>query len=350
MSPSPVCDLRALTAHAPPASRTEGKFMSAHPDQQSGPVVVITGASSGIGRATAHALASRGARLVLAARELSALAEVEQECIELGGSASAFATDVTDADAVQALAAHAIDCFAHIDVWINNVGTGAVGAFERTPLRAHRRVIETNLIGHINGSHAALTHFRARHRGILINMISLGGWLSTPYAAAYTASKFALRGLGQSLRAELADEPDIHVCDIYPAFVDTPGVTRHGANYTAHRLRPLPPLLAPETVAERIVSLIRRPRPTLAVGSVAHLARYTQNLAPELRARRMKSFLDWAITRAPPAQSSDGNLFESSKMHAISGGSRQPRTTALLGLGAAGLIALAMYSLARTRE
>ncbi len=310
-------------------------------------VVVLTGASSGIGRATAHALAREGARLVIAARDSAALDDVVRECAELGATASAWPTDVTRAESVQALADHAIERFGHIDAWINNVGVGAVGRFEDTPLEAHRRVIESNLIGHINGAHAALTHFRKRHGGTLINMISLGGWLAAPYAAAYTASKFGLRGLGQSLRAELADEPQIHVCDIYPAFVDTPGVTQHGANYTGHRLRPFPPLLSPETVANRIVSLLIRPRPTLPVGAVAYFARYTQNAAPELRARRMKRLIDWAISRAPAAAVEDGNLFQRSRTHSISGGHRHPIASALLGVGALGLVGLAFYSLAR---
>jgi short-subunit dehydrogenase len=312
-----------------------------------GPAVVITGASSGIGRATAHELARRGARLVLAARDATALDDVARECQELGGTASSLATDVTDATAVRALADHAIERFGHIDVWINNVGVGAVGRFEDTPLEAHRRVIESNLVGHLHGSHVALSHFRRRHRGMLINMISLGGWLAAPYAAAYTASKFGLRGLGQSLRAELVDEPDIHVCDVYPAFVDTPGVTQHGANYTGHRLKPFPPLLRPETVAKRIVSLLQRPRATLPVGSVAYFARYTQNAAPELRARRMKRLIDRAIEHAPDAAIDDGNLFERSRTHAIRGGHRRPVTSALMGIGAAGLVGLALYSLAR---
>jgi NAD(P)-dependent dehydrogenase (short-subunit alcohol dehydrogenase family) len=309
------------------------------------PVVVLTGASSGIGRATAHELARGGARLVLAARDSRSLEDVAQECERLGGTAAVVPTDVTIDASVRALADQAVQRFGHFDVWINNVGVGAVGRFDSTPLEAHRRVIESNLVGHINGSHVALAHFRQRHRGTLINMVSIGGWLAAPYAAAYTASKFALRGLGQSLRAELIDEPDIHVCDVYPAFVDTPGITQHGANYTGHRLRPFPPLLKPETVANRIVSLLSHPRPTLPVGAVAYFARYTQNAAPELRTRRSKRLIDRAIDRAPAVAREDGNLFEISRTHAVSGGNRRPLTAALMGIGAAGLIGLALYSL-----
>jgi short-subunit dehydrogenase len=313
-----------------------------------GPIVVLTGASSGIGRASAHELAAAGASLMLAARDRVALEVVATECGRLGGTCELVPLDVSDAAAVGALAEKAIDRFGHFDVWVNNVGVGAVGRFEETPIEAHRRVIESNLLGHINGSHAALTHFRQRHRGILINMVSLGGWLASPYAAAYTSSKFGLRGLGQCLRAELADEPDIHVCDVYPAFVDTPGVTQHGANYTGHRLKPIRPLLSPKTVAKRIVSLIDEPRPILVIGSMAHVGRYTQVVASEIRGRTMKRIFDRALSRAPAAPLTDGNLFEVSHTHAISGGRTQrlgdPAWWALGVVGAAGL---ALYALTR---
>lgn len=118
-------------------------------------------------------------------------------------------TEVTAADAMRALAGAAKERFGHIDVWIKNVGTGAVGAFEPTPIEAHQRVIESNLMGHINGAHAVLPHFRQRGRDTLINMISVGGWAMAPYAAAYTASKFGLFGFSKALRAELASLPGL---------------------------------------------------------------------------------------------------------------------------------------------
>jgi short-subunit dehydrogenase len=246
-------------------------------------------------------------------------------------------TDVTDANAVNALAQAAIDRFGQIDVWINNVGVGVVGPFDIAPIEAHRRVIESNLIGHMNGAHAALRHFRQRRRGTLINMISLGGWWSTPYAAAYTASKFGLRGFGQSLRAELTDMPDIHVCDVYPALVDTAGVS-HGANYTGRRLKPLPPLLDPRTVAAKIVSLLHDPRPTVPVGAVAHAARFSQAIAPELRSKAMGRFLGLALTRAKPEAESEGNLFKPSQNHDVDGGyHRKSPVGLMIGMAAVGL-------------
>jgi short-subunit dehydrogenase len=198
--------------------------------------VVLTGASSGIGRATALAFAAQGASLVLASRHRENLQAVAQACEEAGGRAMVVPTDVTDAGAVQALADAAVSHLGHVDLWINNVGVGAVGLFDETPMEAHRRVIEANLLGHMNGAYAILPHFKSRGHGTLVNMISLGGWVPAPYATAYTASKFGLRGFSESLRAELADQPEIHVCEVYPTFVDTPGMS-HGANYSGGRGR-----------------------------------------------------------------------------------------------------------------
>jgi short-subunit dehydrogenase len=313
-------------------------------------VVVLTGASSGIGRATAWALAAERARLILAARDRYALDLVASECHRLGAPAEVVTTDVTDSDSVNALAEAAIDRFGHIDVWINNVGVGAVGPFDVAPIEAHRQVIESNLIGHMNGAHAALRHFRQRGRGTLINMISLGGWWATPYAAAYTASKFGLRGFGQSLRAELTDMPNIHVCDVYPALVDTPGVA-HGANYTGRKLKPLPPLLDPRTVAAKVVSLLHRPRATVPVGAVAHAARYSQVLAPEVRGKTVRRFLDLALTRATRIPETEGNLFKPSQNHDVDGGyrRREASTAMMIGAAAVGVAGLLWFGVRALR-
>lgn len=315
------------------------------------PVVVLTGASSGIGHATALAFARQGARLVLAARGAQALDKVAAECVLLDAQALAVPTDVTDADAVRALADAAIARFGRIDVWINNVGIGAVGAFDATPMEAHERVIAANLVGHMNGAHAVLPHFRQRGRGILINMISSGGWAPSPYAAAYTASKFGLRGFSEALRAELASLPAVHVCEVYPTFVDTPGLF-HGANYTGKRLRPPPPVLDPREVARALVALSHAPRDVTAIGSVAIPGRLAHAVAPGLTARATRWLMDRALERADPAPLTNGNLFEPSRVHTIDGGHRTLAVRALpvAALALAGAVGLGLLWSLRPRR
>jgi short-subunit dehydrogenase len=288
--------------------------------------VVLTGASSGIGRAAALAFADAGAHLVLAARRVDVLEQVAEQCRARGAQVLVVRTDVTQVDQVRALAAAAVERFNAIDVWVNNVGVGAVGAFTETPVEAHRRVIETNLLGHVHGAHAVLRHFMARQRGVLINMISLGAWAAAPYATAYSASKFGLRGFSEALRGELAGWPGIHVCDVYPAFMDTPGMS-HAANYTGRRLRPAPPLYDPRRAAEAMVSLARDPRPSVTVGAAATALRVGHFVSPALSGWAGAKLVERYLSRAEPAPRTDGNLYEPSQACAIDGGFRKDTKT-----------------------
>ncbi|PAU96315.1 SDR family oxidoreductase [Paracoccus salipaludis] len=309
--------------------------------------VVITGASSGIGQATAEAFAREGARLVIAARDASALELVAERCRKLGAEAIAVPTDVTRPDEVAALARRALDFSGSVDIWVSNVGVGAVGAFHEVPLEAHEQVIRANLIGHINDAYAAIPIFLRQGHGIFVNMISLGGFAAAPFAAAYSASKFGLRGFAEALRGELAPYPRIHVCDVYPAFVDAPGIV-HGANYTGRQLSAPPPLLDPRRVARVIVGLARRPRPTTMVGLPTAAVRLGHAISPELSTRLMAGFLRSYFARAPQAAPSSGNLFAPpADPGGIDGGLRSPdqrgaATVALAGLALAGGLALAL--------
>jgi NAD(P)-dependent dehydrogenase (short-subunit alcohol dehydrogenase family) len=310
-------ELTASEVDYPPAP------LGRHPLQQlSNKLVVITGASSGIGRAAAHAFAAKGARLVLAARDEVALAAVVKECAALGALALAVRTDVTVSDQMRTLAAQAAT-FGNgcIDIWINNAGVGAVGSFEETPLEAHEQVLQTDLLGYLRGAYVAWPYFKAQKRGILINTLSLGSWVAQPYSAAYSASKYGLRGLSEALRGELFDYPDIHVCDIYPAVMDTPGF-RDGGNFTGHALKPPTPVYDPHLVAEAMLECAIRPRPGTTVGAAATMARIAHFLLPGFP--YLSGWLTHlGLQHSQQAPSSPGNLLApSSFQRRVDGGWR----------------------------
>lgn len=273
-----------------------------------GKTIVITGASSGAGRAAAIEFAKYGTKLVLAARNEPFLQEVADECAELGAETLIVPTDVTDSKAMINLANAANDWQGHIDVWINNAGVLAAGPFDEMPMALHEQVIHTNLLGYMNGAHAVLPFFKKQNAGILINNISIGGYVPVPYGAGYTASKFGLRGFSESLKAELTQWPEIYVCDLFPAFLDTPGII-HAGNYTGKALKPAPPVYDPQRVAQAMVAVVRSPKSTSYVGSISSLLKLGHALFPELMTNTTGRIIRSYLKKAHPIELTDGNVY-----------------------------------------
>jgi short-subunit dehydrogenase len=274
-----------------------------------GKTIVITGASSGVGRATALEFAKYKTKLVLAARRSHTLNEVEAECRQMGSVAIAVTTDVTDTSEVAQLANIANNFGGSIDVWINNAGVLAAGPFEETPVEVHDQVINTNLHGYVHGAHAVLPYFKAQGYGLLINNISMGGWFPTPYAVGYSASKFGLRGFSEALRGELLPWPKIRVCDLFPSFLDTPGI-QHAANYTGRYLKPAPPVSDPQKVAKAIVSIVQCPQKSKTIGLPAYFLRAAHTFFPGISRFVTAKVINTYFKTAESSPVTNGNVFE----------------------------------------
>jgi NAD(P)-dependent dehydrogenase (short-subunit alcohol dehydrogenase family) len=291
-----------------------------------GKVVVLTGASSGLGRAAAVEFARQGAKLVLAARGLPALEEVAARCRAAGSQAIAVQTDVTREEEVRGLAARALELTGRIDVWINNAGVTAFAPLLEGPFEDHRRVIETNVYGPIFGARAVLPIFRRQRVGVLINVSSVLGKVGQPYVPSYVITKFALQGLSETLRKALAEEPDIHVCTLVPYAIDTPHF-EHGANHVGLDARAMPPMQPPEKVARALVSLAARPRRELYVPRAARLGVVAHALVPDLGDRLVLLLTrEWHFGHRPQPDTA-GNLYSPPRHAGGVRGHRPQRTT-----------------------
>lgn len=279
--------------------------------QLAGKTIVVTGASSGLGRGTAVRLGEIGANVVVAARRGDVLADVMAELEAGGGAGLAVETDVSDADAVARLAAAAVERFGRIDVWINNVGIGAVGMFWEVPVEDHARVIDVNLTGLIYGAHVALRLFREQGAGTLINIGSLESNVPVAYQSSYAASKAAVLSLSRSLNEELrlaGDDDRIKVGTVMPWAVDTPWWV-HAANYTGRSLR-MAAMDDPEIVVDAIVTACLHPQQEQPVGLKARAANASHHMLPGVTDRMSAKLADAESRAGGNARVTAGSIHE----------------------------------------
>jgi NAD(P)-dependent dehydrogenase (short-subunit alcohol dehydrogenase family) len=245
-------------------------------------VVVITGASAGLGRAIARAFARRGARLGLLARGRERLEDTEREVRALGGDAVALPTDVADPEAVEAAASAVESRLGPIDVWINNAMTSVFSPVIEMRPDEYRRVTEVTYLGTVYGTLAALRRMRPHNRGVVVQVGSALAYRAIPLQSAYCAAKHAIQGFTESLRSELYHEGSgIRICMVQMPALNTPqfGWVR---SRLPRKAQPVPPIFQPEVGAEAVVFAAHHPRQEMYVGGSSVLAIAGNRLAPRL--------------------------------------------------------------------
>lgn len=242
-------------------------------------VVVVTGASSGIGRETAIRFARQGAAVVLTARNTEALQEVENEITTEGGRALVVPADVSDFEQVRRVAQSAAERFGRIDTWVNNAAVIVYGLFEDTTLEEFRRIMDVNFMGQVHGAKAALPHLKAS-RGTLIGVGSVLSEVPAPLVSAYVASKHAIKGFYDALRLEQRHcRTGVRVNLVMPGSANTP-LFDHAMTHLGVKPAPFPPVYRPELVAEAIVHAAENPIRDLPVGATAAVQAGIQRVWP----------------------------------------------------------------------
>jgi NAD(P)-dependent dehydrogenase (short-subunit alcohol dehydrogenase family) len=250
--------------------------------ERNGEVVVITGASGGVGRAAAEAFARHGARVGLLARGQGGLEGARRDVESAGGLGLALPTDVSDPDQVESAAEAVEREFGPIDVWVNAAMTTVLAPVDRMDAAEYRRVTEVTYLGYVHGTLAALRRMKPRDRGVIVQVGSALAYRSIPLQSAYCAAKAAIRGFTDSLRSELIhDRSRVHL-----TMVQMPGLNttqfEWGRSKMPRGIRPVPPVYQPEVAAEAIVWSAHHRRRELWVAPSTVKAILTQRIAPGL--------------------------------------------------------------------
>jgi NAD(P)-dependent dehydrogenase (short-subunit alcohol dehydrogenase family) len=245
-------------------------------------VVVITGASAGIGRATARLFGKRGAKIGLIARGVEGLEAARREIEELGGQAIVLPLDVSDHDAIEAAAAKVEETFGPIDIWINNAMLSVFSPIDEMTPDDYRRVTDVTYLGYVWGTLAALRRMKPRDRGAIVQVGSALAYRGIPLQSAYCAAKHAIQGFHDSLRSELIhDGSNVHVCMVQMPAINTPQF-RWVKSRLPRKAQPVPPIFQPELAAEAILFAAYSKRRELNVGWPASKAIIGNNFFPGL--------------------------------------------------------------------
>ncbi len=276
-----------------------------------GKTVVITGGTSGVGRAAAEAFALEGCNLVIAARGQEGLDETVALCHDLEVVALGVQTDVSDAQQVQYLAEQALQYNGRIDIWVNNAGVMASGKFEEIPIETIDQVVKTNLLGFLHGAHAVLPLFKKQKEGILINNVSIGGWMPAPYSTAYSSTKFGIRGMVEGLQGEVSDEPNIHIVGLYPGIQRSTG-NSHSAKYSGLDFKIPPFSVDPRELAAQMVEAAKNPRKSIITDGYAQVSKLLYGLFPKVIINTASALLRLGM-KENAETNTDGNVKYPSK-------------------------------------
>ncbi|MDP9317034.1 MAG: SDR family oxidoreductase [Chloroflexota bacterium] len=274
-------------------------------------VVVVVGASSGIGRETAVRFAKHGAKVVIAARSEPGLGSLINEIRRAGGEVTAITADVAEFAQVKAIADRAVQEYGRIDTWVHLASVAVWGTFEQTTPAEFKRIIDVNLTGQAYGAMTALPHLRRAGRGALIHVSSIEGKLALPLQSAYSASKHGVVGFLDALRLELQHEGiPISVTNVMPSSINTPFFNKAGTKLGVQP-RPLPPMYQPQLVADAILYAAEHPTRDLVVGGAGKAGIELRRMSPRL----MDAFLRLTAftlqrTDAPKSEDAPNNLFQ----------------------------------------